>query len=50
MTFQKEIEFVFTADEISQARRMDRLEATPGRRHAVNGPSRDRLSNTLDLM
>src|SRR5262245_9488407 len=29
---------------------MDRLEAAPGSRHAVNRPSRDRLGNTLDCM
>src|SRR5262245_15559394 len=50
LTFQKEFEFVFAADEISQARRMDRLEAAPGRRHAVNCPSRNRLGNTLHSM
>jgi hypothetical protein len=50
LTFQKGIELVFAADEISQARRMDCLKAAPGRGHAVNRPSRDRLGNALYLM
>src|SRR5262249_58556383 len=36
--------------EIGQTRRADRLEATLGNRHACDRPSRDRLSNTLDLV
>jgi len=38
---------VFAADEISKACCMDRLEATPRYRHAINCPSRNRLRDTL---
>src|SRR5262249_60753070 len=48
--FQQEIDLVLATDEIGQTRRADRLEATLGNRHACDRPSRDRLSNTLDLV
>src|SRR5512144_344244 len=50
LAFQKEIELVFAADQISQTRRVDSFEAALGCRHAINRPCGDRLGNTLDFV
>src|SRR5215471_3542608 len=49
LALQQKINFVLAADEIGQTRRVDRLEATLGGRHAFDHPRRDRRGNALDL-
>ncbi len=50
MAFQEEIDLIVAADDISQPRHADRLEAALGGRHALDRPRSDRLGNTLDLV
>src|SRR5215831_17534187 len=50
LAFQQEIDLLVAADEISQTRRADRLEAALGIGYALHHPRCDRLGNTLDLV
>src|SRR5262249_4030999 len=50
LAFQQEIDLLVAADEISQSRRADRLEAALGIGYALHHPRCDWLGNTLDLV
>src|SRR5262249_7547348 len=50
LALQQGIDLLVAADEISQTRPADRLEAALGIGHALHRPRRDPLGNTLDLV